>query len=252
MKKKICVLCGKEGANSADHIPPKGIIQSKYRGNKLITVPAHIECNKRWEKDDTYFRDNVVMTVSSVSEKARELLDAKVGRSLKRGQSEKYRQQLSKETSSMEIRTPSNLYLKTVQIKALNMSRTDAVVKRICRGLLFSMTKIIPKDSWPTTIDLVKPNYATVFRGKFSKDRDYRVVVKDVFDFFWKGRLENPEEGIFYLFFYEFLCFRVLSGNLVKQNKTFENMPESYPKFEGIKFSENNLWTPPGQHPENW
>jgi hypothetical protein len=53
---KQCVYCGAFGADTFDHIPPKGIY-SQPRPNNLITVPACRQChNDETSKDDEYFR----------------------------------------------------------------------------------------------------------------------------------------------------------------------------------------------------
>jgi 5-methylcytosine-specific restriction endonuclease McrA len=46
---RVCVLCGKQGANSADHILPR-----IHGGNESVynLVPAHLSCNSRRGKKD--------------------------------------------------------------------------------------------------------------------------------------------------------------------------------------------------------
>jgi hypothetical protein len=53
----VCYLCGNEGVDSRDHVPPKAVLPKKYRseGEDLITVPAHQRCNREWKNDDEYF-----------------------------------------------------------------------------------------------------------------------------------------------------------------------------------------------------
>jgi hypothetical protein len=57
---KLCYLCGKPGADTVDHIPPKGIFPKKPAG-RLITVPAHHLCNHGFHKDDELFRNLIIM-----------------------------------------------------------------------------------------------------------------------------------------------------------------------------------------------
>ena len=62
-----CYICGKGGADSKDHIPPKGIfpkdLRGKLRGN-LITVPAHSECNNSFKLDDANFGISLSLKVA--------------------------------------------------------------------------------------------------------------------------------------------------------------------------------------------
>lgn len=52
-------MCGKPGANTRDHIPPRGIFP-KYPIGQLITVPAHTNCNNQFSEDDALLRDFVI------------------------------------------------------------------------------------------------------------------------------------------------------------------------------------------------
>ena len=52
-------MCGKPGANTKDHIPPRGIFP-KYPVGQLITVPAHTICNNQFSEDDALLRDFVI------------------------------------------------------------------------------------------------------------------------------------------------------------------------------------------------
>lgn len=56
---KLCYLCGEPGADSKDHIPPKGLFTNPIRG-QLITLPAHIKCNHDFARDDSEFRDMII------------------------------------------------------------------------------------------------------------------------------------------------------------------------------------------------
>ncbi len=57
---RLCYLCGKPGADTREHIPPRGIFPKNPSG-QLITVPAHLKCNQQFDKDDELFRDKIIM-----------------------------------------------------------------------------------------------------------------------------------------------------------------------------------------------
>lgn len=59
--KKLCYLCGRPGADTREHIPPRGIFPKKPSG-KLIKVPAHYECNHKFHNDDELFRNLIIMS----------------------------------------------------------------------------------------------------------------------------------------------------------------------------------------------
>ena len=75
-KTRLCYLCGKPGADTKDHIPPRGIFP-KFPSGQLITVPAHKECNNQFSKDDEWIR-NFIIAVSWKSSKAREAWNEQV------------------------------------------------------------------------------------------------------------------------------------------------------------------------------
>lgn len=60
-KKQICYICGKSGANSIDHIPPKGIYPKEHK-KELLKLPAHKDCNSNYAKDDEIFRNFINMS----------------------------------------------------------------------------------------------------------------------------------------------------------------------------------------------
>jgi hypothetical protein len=80
MKKMICLICGKDGADSVDHVPPKGIFLVK--SSDLITVPAHVSCNKSSELDDECFRLAITTMALQHSQDAENLFDGKIIRRL--------------------------------------------------------------------------------------------------------------------------------------------------------------------------
>jgi len=55
----ICYNCGKDGADTKDHIPPRSIFPKKPSG-QLITVKAHRSCNESFQNDDELFRNLVI------------------------------------------------------------------------------------------------------------------------------------------------------------------------------------------------
>ena len=75
-RSRLCYLCGKAGADSRDHVPPRGIFPKLPRGN-LITVPAHEACNKAFSEDDEAFR-NAIISASWRSEAGRQAWDEQV------------------------------------------------------------------------------------------------------------------------------------------------------------------------------
>lgn len=62
---RLCYLCGEPGADTRDHVPPRGMFPKEPKGN-LITVPAHKACNEAFSQDDERFR-NFIVAAGSLS-----------------------------------------------------------------------------------------------------------------------------------------------------------------------------------------
>jgi len=57
-----CIYCGARDNLTDDHVPPKALFPEP-RPSDLITVPACLQCNKSYEKDDEYFRIAVLAQI---------------------------------------------------------------------------------------------------------------------------------------------------------------------------------------------
>jgi hypothetical protein len=242
----ICFICGKEGSDTVDHIPPKGIFHPKYRNNNLITVPAHRNCNKKFEKDDEYFRDNIVLASCEVNKKAQELFDDKIIHAYQNKKAQGYRRMQVKQLNSVEVHTPTGLYVKTLPIKIFETKRIDAVISRICRGLYYHRFKFILPIKCKIQVDLLKPE-AIDLRTRLIGKRQFQVVVPDIFEYVFIGCNENPETNLFFLFFYNCFTFHITTGQIAEEVSKKKLDTKSYDKLEGIRFTEDTLWIPPGK-----
>lgn len=71
-KNRICYLCGKDNADTREHMPPKSFFTKETRSNNyfnLITVPAHKQCNNIFSDSDEKMRNLVVITSGSPAAK---------------------------------------------------------------------------------------------------------------------------------------------------------------------------------------
>lgn len=240
---KICFICGKGESDSVDHIPPKGLFHSKYRNNNLITVPAHSKCNMSFAKDDEYFRDNIVLSACAVNKKAQELFDDKIIRAFQREQADAYRKMHISQLSNVEIRSPSGLFLKDMPIKIVDLKRTDNVIARICRGLYYHRTKNILSLDCEIKVDMLKPE-AIEIRNKCKPI--LQEIVPDIFEFIFIPCKEDKDINTIVLFFYNCFTFYCTTGKLAATQNNKKEKEKSYNKLEGIQFSDDTLWFPPG------
>lgn len=144
VKGGICLYCGGV-ADSEDHIPPKGLWKGN-RPNNLITVPACRQCNQAASGDDEFFRDSLVMMAdTSPGTAAAGAMDAMM-RAFALPAKQKYKQQMVSRVSEEVVRLPSGLIAR-LPLFVGDLTRMDAVVKRVVKGLYFQEARARLPDS---------------------------------------------------------------------------------------------------------
>lgn len=141
MKRKAptCVYCGEAAAATGDHIPPKCLV-APPRPADLITVPACERCNKSFEKDDTYFRDCVVLEQRCGDHPEAKKVIAASLRGLARPESVGYRKYFLSRLGKVELRTSSGLYAGRKGGYNVDLGRLSRVLSRIVRGVYYHET----------------------------------------------------------------------------------------------------------------
>lgn len=134
---KVCYLCGKQGADSKDHVPPKALLGQPSNEYPRITVPAHSLCNSNASADEEYVRDLVVPEAVFFGHKDAESSFEKIWRAWSGEPGWKRYQRFLKDHVIINMRTPGGLYAgKGVGIKP-EIDRIERVGKKIVRGVIF-------------------------------------------------------------------------------------------------------------------
>jgi hypothetical protein len=58
----ICYLCEKDGADTTEHVVPRCLYPGKLPDD-VITLPAHLACNKFTSTDEEAFRNHVSVAI---------------------------------------------------------------------------------------------------------------------------------------------------------------------------------------------
>lgn len=136
LKKKICVYCGNDNDLTKDHIPPRCLFPDPKPAD-LITVPACNLCNEKFSKDDTYFRDMLILRQDlDKNPHINKLIDTVI-RSFKRSESDAYFRYVYSKIDKHDARTRSGIYVGEQPTIEIELNRINNVINRIVKGLHF-------------------------------------------------------------------------------------------------------------------
>lgn len=208
LERNICYICGKENADTDDHIPPQNLFIKRFKniGEDLLTARSHRSCNKKYELDDEYFRIFLTAPVVSINFKAKELWDTKVLRSLKRTQAKKFKKYLSNSVNFSEIFSPSGIYSGTYPVLLAEYKRVDDEVNRIVRGIIYNKSQMILPLDYHIEVSLMSP-----IKKYLREKLIFSSYCDKTFQFAWK---HSPDfiDGFFWLIFFDEIDFWITTS----------------------------------------
>src|SRR5262245_36307104 len=134
-----CTYCGSNQNPSDDHIPAECIFPEGQQG--LIKVPSCEKCNRRFAKDDEYFRNMILMRQDVADHPVAQVLLPKVRRAYARAEGRGRLVSLVNNLRRVPLRTHSGRYAGQGNLYHIDSDRLDRVVARIIRGLYFHETE---------------------------------------------------------------------------------------------------------------
>lgn len=143
-KLRTCAYCGRLKKATADHVPPKSLLERPYPPN-LLTVPACEPCNSGFKSDDEYTRTVLALDIRAGSHRAVISNLPSIVRSLERPDARGFAQYLASQSTLTKI-----LAWNGAPITSLNMDRqrVDATGMHILRGLYYLQhRRPMPKDA---------------------------------------------------------------------------------------------------------
>lgn len=175
-KNKICYLCGEPGADSKDHVPPRGLLPAGNYGNtQRITLPAHGACNRDSSSDEEYLRDLIVPEAVELNLPASDELYLKTRRSWERPEGQaRYRRFIRTARPVYKV-SPSGLYTgRAIGIKP-ELERVNAVGIKIARGIIYHDTGV---RVYPESISIAPIKASEVPQEKFARrDEPYWIAL---------------------------------------------------------------------------
>jgi hypothetical protein len=169
IKRNICYLCSKPGADTKDHVPPKGLFQTTQQ---RLTLPAHKKCNNEFAGDEEYFRDVVMQQAVAFNMRNVEGTVEKIWRSWSKTGSARYKE-LIKTAQPVLVETKSGLVQKRISIKP-NREVLKKIAIKIAKGVVYNDTGVITRQE----------DYNTVY---FPVTEVLEIKKKDKDEFFWKA-----------------------------------------------------------------
>jgi hypothetical protein len=111
----------------------------------LITVPACLECNKSFERDDEYFRDCAALEQRSSRHPDAERVMGQVLRGLQKPRRRGYSQYFLSRVGTLQLRSAAGLYLGNRGGLNVDLERLGRTAARIVRGLYYhEFAEVLP------------------------------------------------------------------------------------------------------------
>lgn len=201
---KLCYLCGEPGADTKDHVPPRGMFPKQPKGN-LITVPAHGACNQAFSEDDERFR-NYIVAMGSFSSTGLEAWRSQVLPSLHRNK--KLLLELREGLSRIRVDGASGeeeIVLPAIQVDGALIRRQ---VVRITRELFYKRFRSPLPKGWPIEVYRESSQDIVALLGRLRWDE----VVPGVFCYCHEVLDTHQRLGVVAMVFFDSLLFWVIYG----------------------------------------
>ena len=201
-----CYLCGRLLSHqiSKDHCPPRALfakkIRQQYNLDRLITIPAHKDCNTSYMQDEEYFIATMIpFAPGSVAG------DAIFKEFIAHSRKDRHKRRLAEKVLREFEPRPSGLYLPLDKVaKRQEGDRIKRIAWKIARGLYFShfSGSILP-ESIHVGCTLTPPNQRPPEHFGYVAVDDTHGRYPGVFDYRFKNFEINPVK----LNYWEFLLW---------------------------------------------
>lgn len=205
-----CVYCGKKTGITREHVFSKGLFLSP-RPKDLITVPACEPCNSSYSEDEEYFRF-AMGGAAFKTPTGRRIWDEKIVRSTFR-RSPRLRQRLAEMVRTVNINSPTGLYLGSASAMPIDLGRVHRVMDKIVRGLFAYHTgsRLMPGTN--VAVKLMRPDtLVECMRDLLANAGVCQVGDGSVIKYRWGRTDENPQVTAWAFSFYDSTFWGAFTG----------------------------------------
>lgn len=214
-----CVYCGEYDKVTKDHVIPQCLFpDDKPLPTNIPKVNACKECNNVVKSaNDTYFRDFLMVDMSSYQHPLAQQLFPKFARSALRNQSE-FADDIMRSQQIIELFTPSGIYAQRVYTSRRANQRSTSILTMMVRGLYHAYIKqALPKETSFVTfsirdLDKLQADLQMLYDlgGQYVQVGD-----GEVFRCAYCYSTERPDISLWFLCFYQRAVFGVITNRSV-------------------------------------
>jgi hypothetical protein len=209
MRGKACYLCGSTEDITRDHIPPAGLFPPPLPSN-LITVPCCRKCNESFSMTDEVVRLWFSTSVFA-SQQGKWIYKNKVLNSTLQ-RSPKLRQNIAKHMGVKTIQTEDG----TSEVPTIGfpVTRFNEFAERVCKGLLYHFYPNYDYTTVKFRIGNILPTPDNLsFLEAVISALQYESRGETVFRCWHGFNVDNSDEGVIVLMFYDGCCFLIFFGH---------------------------------------
>lgn len=209
--KPICIYCGKNPKETADHVPPKSYYP-KPRPSDLITVPSCLKCNHGAGKDEEFFLATFMFSDAGISEAGKQLWSEKMHRAYEKNIGLK--RKIADSLKRKEIVTPAGIILGNHWTIKTDQVRFENVVNKIVRGLYYhELHERLAPSSEILSLYLSKEQHFNVAEQHIDQLKHGSNGWKGIFEYRFNILEEDPNISMWLLRFYNCAYFFAITGD---------------------------------------
>jgi hypothetical protein len=216
---EFCYLCAtplSDKPTNVEHVVPRALFGQGKKTKSLIELPAHVECNSAFSKDDEVFR--LYMTAAAGPDQPNvPKVWAKAMKGFHRPDRPGLKKSILRDIMPFEVQTQAGIYIGKREVMLQDATRIQNVVTRIIRGIHADETGYVLDLDYPVTAELMPSRETGTLLQELAVPM--RELAQGEFAYFReKLRGDDESEAFYWLVFYGAIHFWGSTGVRARQN----------------------------------